>query len=313
MTWVGDVRIPHPNHGGTLADPETLFVVAHTLECDAIPGLAVSLSQGYFQNNPVSVHCVNDPTLTVAGLGTNTRAYHAGPVANAHGLADEVTGRASWTRNQWLVGNPNKALQQQAKAMAQLARSKGFTPADYRWLSVAEVQSLKVRGFCYHYDISRAFKQSTHYDPGPGYPADIQMTRIRYYAGPDVANHWGLKDSAHPDTPTADTAATGGAQPEIEDHMYLFFNTAEADGSHRVNLTDGVFWRHITSMQQLEFEIWRLRDVLKVPVKYIVDGDRLQADLPPAPTFDAIAQAVAAAGPVPNAGLYGIEVPAPTV
>lgn len=215
MTWIGKVKIPFPHHGPGIKGGRVLWIVAHTLECDAVAGLAVALGGGYFQDDQVSVHTVVDPSVnSVAGLDTGTQAYHAGATANAYGDATEATGRAAWTRNDWL-GNAarNRALDQQAQAMAGHAVANGFAPGEYRWLSVPEIRSKQVRGFGGHIDFSAAFDESDHWDPGPGYPYDIQMTRIRWYAG--VADYWGLDPGTRPDGLPPVTGG-GGAEPDFD-------------------------------------------------------------------------------------------------
>lgn len=212
MTWVGKVKVPFPHHGGGIS--RVLWIVAHTLECDAIPGLAVELANGYFQNDQVSVHSVVDPTPnSVAGLDTGTQAWHAGATANAYGNATECTGRAGWSRNDWFGdANRNRALDQQAQMMAGHAVANGFAPNEYRWLSVPELQSKSVRGFCGHVDLSAAFHESDHWDPGPGYDYGVQMTRIRWYGG--VADYWGLDPGTKPDGNGGTVNGGGGAESD---------------------------------------------------------------------------------------------------
>lgn len=197
MTYVGAKIIPFPRHGGAI--PNVLWIVAHTLECDAREGLAEDLARGYFQNNNVSVHCVNDPGITIGGLDTGTQGWHAGATANKYGLADEVTGRAGWDRGTWLQGAPRKALQRQWKAMAELGVAAGFEPGDFRWLSIAEIRTKSVRGYGGHVDFSVAFGESNHWDPGgpDDYPWQLGMTTIRWYAG--VADYWGEDPGTRPD------------------------------------------------------------------------------------------------------------------
>lgn len=205
--YVGDVVVPFPHHGGTI--PKVLWAVVHTLECDAIDGLGEDLARGYFQNDQVSVHTVSDPGKNVAGLKTDVQGYHAGATANKYGNADEVTGRAAWPRSTWLSGNPRKALERQWIAIARFCVVNGFTPQEIRWLSIAELRTLSVRGCCGHVDLSEAFGESSHWDPGPDYPYDIAMTTIRWYAG--VADYWALDPATRPESVPAG-GVEGGAQ-----------------------------------------------------------------------------------------------------
>lgn len=199
-----------PGHGGELSNH--LLVVAHTLECEAKEGLAYELTVpdgAYLQTAGVSPHTMSDPAETCWACDTDLVGYHVGPAGNPLSTGGEVTGRASWSRAQWLADAPNRALTRQAQALAGQAMAKGFAPGDFRWLSLAEVASRRVRGFCGHYDVSKALGGSDHWDPGPGYPYDIQMSRIRWYAG--VANFWGEDPGSRPEDVPAGGSG-GGAE-----------------------------------------------------------------------------------------------------
>ena len=188
MAQIGDDFLQAPSHGGRFAAPARLTVV-HSLECDAREGLAVGLNNGpgtYVTTDKVSPHTLSDPGWTRGACDTDIVGWHVGN-ANQQSTGAEVTGRASWTRQQWLEEMSNRALDRQAKALAEQHLAKGFGPETFRWLSLAEVADGHTVGFCSHNDISVApwpFNIGTdHWDPGPNYPYDLQMTRIRAYAG----------------------------------------------------------------------------------------------------------------------------------
>lgn len=207
-----------PAHGGALSDDQHRLVIAHSLECEAKENLAYELTVPdgcYLQTAGVSPHSMSDPGETVWACDTDLVGYHVGPKGNPISTGGEVTGRAAWTRAQWLQDAPNRALQRQAKALAQQAMDKGFAPGDYRWLSLAEVRDGKTNGFCYHYDISRALGGTDHYDPGSGYPADIQMERIRWYAG--VQDYWGTGTANRPSDVTPLPGGTSGGAETATD------------------------------------------------------------------------------------------------
>lgn len=210
MAKIGNRFRQARNVGGPLNVP-AVVIVSHSLECDAREGIAWNLSNGWVDSAGVSLHGISDPGETVGGVDTGTQGRHVGSPGNSFTNGGEVTGRAAWTRERWLQPMENKALERQAKALAEMGVAHGFGWGDYRWLSVSEVASRRVDGFCYHYDIGKAFPGSTlHWDPGPGYPADIQMTRIRWYAG--VQNQWGLDPGTRPEGLGGPTMGTGGAQ-----------------------------------------------------------------------------------------------------
>lgn len=194
MAKLGNRFSQAPGHGGAVRGP--IVIVIHSLECDAKENLAWDLANGYIKNEGVSPHTLSDPGETVGVLDTTLIGYHVGPNANGWTNGAEVTGRAAWDRNTWLSGNPRKAIERQAKVLAEMGQAAGFAPGDYRYLSVSEVRGQNTRGYCYHNDISQAVGGTNHWDPGPGYPGDIVMEIIRSYAG--VSNYWGSNTSVDP-------------------------------------------------------------------------------------------------------------------
>lgn len=106
------------------------------------------------------------------------RAYHCGHDGNDRTYGIELCGRASQTHEQWL---DEKSLPMLNLAAARVAeRCKRFALpvlyVDYLGLRAGK------RGITTHDDVSRAWKQSTHHDPGPGFPLDdfIEAVRIAH-------------------------------------------------------------------------------------------------------------------------------------
>lgn len=212
MTKIGDRHIQAKYIGGPL-NPPAVVIVAHSLECDAREGIAVSLSEGWVNEAKVSLHGISDPGITISGVDTDLQGRHVGSPGNGFTCGCEVTGRAAWPRERWLQPSENRALMRHAIALARCGVARKLAPRDFRWLSIPEVASRRVNGYAYHYDIGKAVGGTDHWDPGPGYPADIQMTRIRWYAG--VADYWGLDPATRPDGAPIGGGG-GGADPEFD-------------------------------------------------------------------------------------------------
>lgn len=219
MARIGDDFLQAPGHGGRMPGPARL-TVAHSLECEAVEGLAKGLNNGpgtYLWTDGVSPHTMTDPGWTRGACDTDIVGYHIGTY-NAQATGGEVTGRASWTRAQWFEPAANKALERQAKALAEQHLAKGWGPETFRWLSLREVADGHTVGFCPHNDISIAPwpnpPGTNHWDPGPFYPYDVQMIRIRYYGG--ALGHWGNDVPEHT-IPTDHPSGTGG----VEDSWFL--------------------------------------------------------------------------------------------
>lgn len=107
--------------------------------------------------------------------------WSAMPTGNKLGRHWSLAGRASQTRAEWLAQGP-----QLAKLAEIIAHDHKEYGTDLRHLSVGEVFRARtdwsVRGVCSHNDISKAFKESDHTDPGPNFPYDVVLDMARRIA-----------------------------------------------------------------------------------------------------------------------------------
>lgn len=118
-------------------------------------------SAHYVEDVAVETHCVPDSTI----------AYHAPP--NQHSLGIEICAEGgqyaqSYTRDQWLSPQAWPAVQRAASRTRELCQRFGIPMVK---LSVADLLAGR-HGICGHIDVSNAWHQSTHSDPGNGFPWD---------------------------------------------------------------------------------------------------------------------------------------------
>ncbi len=99
-------------------------------------------------------HCVPDDTI----------AFHAPP--NAHTLGIEICSEAFYTRDQWLSPQVWPAVQRAASRTAELCAR--FRIPQVR-IGPAQLRA-GARGICGHIDVTTAFGQTSHTDPGPSFP-----------------------------------------------------------------------------------------------------------------------------------------------
>lgn len=97
---------------------------------------------------------------------------------NHAGLHGSAIGRASRSREDWLKFP--KQMEVMAEWAADVHKRHGIPLI---WRDAAEVAAGKW-GFCGHKEISDAFKESTHTDPGPGFPHDVVLARAQEIAYP---------------------------------------------------------------------------------------------------------------------------------
>lgn len=120
-------------------------------------------SAQYIEDAAGEEHCVAD----------NEVAQHAPP--NTHSIGIEICGEPTYTRDQWLSGDPDKAMIRAAVRTAELCKRFNIP---VQKLSVADLQAGK-SGICGHVDVSQAFKLSDHTDPGPNFPWDAFLVAVR--------------------------------------------------------------------------------------------------------------------------------------
>jgi hypothetical protein len=128
----------------------------------------------YFQNPSAggSAHHVFDVAEAVRCAPDEMVTWHAPP--NPRSIGYEVCGQSWYTREQWLDDHVWPAVVLMAAQVKADAERYGIPKAKR---SAAElVRGLHgVRG---HVDVSQAFHQSDHTDPGPGFPWDAFMALL---------------------------------------------------------------------------------------------------------------------------------------
>lgn len=176
--------VPAYAHGGALAKPIP-FIVIHSTEGPMSDGNARALA-AWFARSPAnggpgtSATDIFDPIDSVQMLPWNIIPYHVGPKGNPKGTGSEHCGSVKLTKAQWLTDRAKSMLDKSARAKAAEARSRGWTLAQCRWLTVSEVARF-VAGFCTHNDIRLALGGTTHSDPGPNFPYTWYMERVRFW------------------------------------------------------------------------------------------------------------------------------------
>jgi N-acetyl-anhydromuramyl-L-alanine amidase AmpD len=112
----------------------------------------------------VSTHFFVDADSCVQCVLTKDTAHHAKSEGNIRGIGFELCGRASQTQAQWLDGGLDLRLA--ARYVAKCCR-KWNIPA--RKLTVAQLRAGE-KGICAHDDVSKAWHQTDHTDPGRNFP-----------------------------------------------------------------------------------------------------------------------------------------------
>lgn len=133
-------------------------------------GLARSTAN-YFTSKAAggSAHYVVDPDDEQHSVADAHIAWHAPP--NPHSIGIEICAEGgdyprSYTRDQWLSPQVWPAVERAAARTAELCDRHGIPKVR---LSVADLLAGR-HGICGHVDVSNAWHQSAHSDPGPAFP-----------------------------------------------------------------------------------------------------------------------------------------------
>lgn len=120
-----------------------------------------------------SAHAGVDNDERVDYVRPDDTAY-AAPGANADGEHLELCGFAAWSRDTW-VREHSPMLDHAARWVADRAAARGLPLV----LLGPDELVRDGRGITTHDAVTRAFRRSTHTDPGRGFPLDVLLDRAR--------------------------------------------------------------------------------------------------------------------------------------
>ena len=168
------------------------WIVIHTAEgpTDAYPtdagrdaGSADSLTAFALRMGDRSWHACADDDVLRDELVPYDRAAWTLRNGSEESENLEMCGLASWTRAEWL--QHRGMLAHAARWVARRCRARGITP---RRLSDAQVAGRQAAGYLDHGAYTRATKDGTHWDVGPGFPWDVFGSMVAAaYAGDPIA------------------------------------------------------------------------------------------------------------------------------
>jgi len=119
-----------------------------------------------------SAHYIVDTATEFHVLGDTEIGWHAPP--NARSIGIEICGVAAYTRDQWLSASVWPAVALAARRTRELCDRFGIPTVR---LSSADLLAGR-HGICGHVDVSQAWHQSDHSDPGPNFPWDRFMAAV---------------------------------------------------------------------------------------------------------------------------------------
>lgn len=166
------------------------LIVVHTAETPEDAQRAESLA-GWAAGSTApraSWHYAVDPDSVVQSVRDQDAAW-AAPGANHDGIHVELAGRAGQTAAQWQDAESRAILRRAAGLFAELAEQHNIPLV---WLDPDDLIAGR-RGITSHVNISRAFRRSDHWDPGPAFPRAQFMGLVRVGSKPDAGERPDVK------------------------------------------------------------------------------------------------------------------------
>jgi N-acetyl-anhydromuramyl-L-alanine amidase AmpD len=150
-------------------------VVIHTMEIAERPD-AAEICARWFKTpvSRVSAHYCVDADSVIQCVREKDVAWHARG-GNTTSIGVELAGFASQTGRDWADRYSAAVLERAASLVADICRRRRIP---VRWLLAYDLLAGR-RGLTGHDEVSEAFKQSDHWDPGDGFPVEAFVDRVR--------------------------------------------------------------------------------------------------------------------------------------
>lgn len=157
-------------------------IVIHDMESAEGFSTAEDVARWFAGSNApmASAHKCFDADSMVECVHEQDTAFHAPP--NAHSLGNELAGKASQSRGDWLDPYGIKMLALVATSVAEQCKVHNVPVVK---LNASDLLAGR-RGICGHADVSAAWHQTSHTDPGSNFPWDYFMKLVQDASNPST-------------------------------------------------------------------------------------------------------------------------------
>ena len=150
-------------------------VVMHTMEIRERKDAAEICARWFASRvSRVSAHYCVDADTILQCVHEQDIAWHARG-GNTSSIGVELAGFARQTRADWADAYSTAVLGGASGLVADVCRRRRIP---VRWLDADDLAAGR-RGITGHADVSRAFRKSDHWDPGPGFPVERFLGLVR--------------------------------------------------------------------------------------------------------------------------------------
>jgi N-acetyl-anhydromuramyl-L-alanine amidase AmpD len=169
-------------------DASLHWLVLHTMEA-AEKGTTAEACAEYFRTTTrqASAHYCIDVDSVVQCVSLHDIAW-AAPGANRNGVHLEHAGYAKQSPAEWADAYSSAMLARSAKLGGSLVQrlslpvqfiDRDKLRAARKLIDAGKACPNELRGITTHNEVSQAFKQSTHYDPGAAFPMQAYLTLVK--------------------------------------------------------------------------------------------------------------------------------------
>ncbi len=150
-------------------------VVIHTMEIAERADAATICARWFASEaSEVSAHYCVDAETVIQCVRERDIGWHARG-GNTASIGVELAGFARQTPSEWDDDYSRAVLERAAALIADICRRRRIP---VRWLTAGDLVPGR-RGVTGHAEVSRAFGKSDHWDPGPGFPIEAFLDRVR--------------------------------------------------------------------------------------------------------------------------------------
>ncbi len=150
-------------------------VVMHTMEIAERPDAAMICARWFGTSvSKVSAHYCVDAKTVIQCVREKDIAWHARG-GNANTIGVELAGFARQSAKDWEDAYSTAVLRHASTLVADVCRRHRIP---VRWLEGDDLAAGR-RGITGHAEVSAAYRKSDHWDPGPGFPVESFLDRVR--------------------------------------------------------------------------------------------------------------------------------------